>query len=75
MALFCYKLFFSAKTFGILEKGNLSEQKKNWREKINLAKTIFPFFIGRIINLIYVSNYHKNILIVASVRLKIWPVE
>jgi hypothetical protein len=42
-----------AKTFfGILEKGNLSEQKKIWREKINLAKkffnlakTIFSFII------------------------------
>jgi hypothetical protein len=30
--------------FGILEKRNLfSEQKKFWREKINLAKTILPF--------------------------------
>jgi hypothetical protein len=44
--------FFSPKLFfGILEKGNLSEQKKIGGKKINLAKkffnlakTILPFF-------------------------------
>jgi hypothetical protein len=34
--LFCLVNFFPAKIFsGILEKGNLSEQKKFWREKIH----------------------------------------
>jgi hypothetical protein len=38
------KIFFARlKLFGILEKGNLSEKKKIGGEKINLAKTIFPF--------------------------------
>jgi hypothetical protein len=41
--LFVKLIFFPPKLFfGILEKGNLSEQKKIWREKINLAKIIFP---------------------------------
>jgi hypothetical protein len=36
--------FFSRQNFFfvILVKGNFFEQKKNWREKINLAKTILP---------------------------------
>jgi hypothetical protein len=35
-------IFFPPKLFfGILEKGNLSDQKKIWREKINLAKKFF----------------------------------
>ncbi len=34
--LFCSVNFFPAKIFsGILEKGNFSEQKKIWREKIH----------------------------------------
>jgi hypothetical protein len=33
---FLFSQFFPAKIFsGILEKGNLSEQKKIWREKIH----------------------------------------
>jgi hypothetical protein len=44
---FFAKLIFSRRNFffGILEKGNLFEQKKFWREKINLAKTILPLII------------------------------
>jgi hypothetical protein len=41
--LFCKVDFFPPKLFfGILEKGDLSNKKKIWREKINLAKTVFP---------------------------------
>jgi hypothetical protein len=41
---FAKLIFFPPKLFllGILGKGNLSEQKKNWREKNQLSKTIFP---------------------------------
>jgi hypothetical protein len=39
---FCSVNFFPAKIFsGILEKENLSEQKKIWREKIHCAKKFF----------------------------------
>jgi hypothetical protein len=35
-------IFFPPKLFfGILEKGNLSEQKKIWREKNQLSKKVF----------------------------------
>jgi hypothetical protein len=45
--LFCSVNFFPAKIFsGILEKGNLSEQKKIWREKNSLSKKGYPNIIS-----------------------------
>jgi hypothetical protein len=39
---FLLSSFFPAKTFfGILQKENLSEQKKIWREKNQLSKNVF----------------------------------
>jgi hypothetical protein len=51
---FAKLIFFPPKLFfGILEKGNLSEQKKIWREKNQLSKKVFylsknnfPIFYG-----------------------------
>jgi hypothetical protein len=41
--LFCSVNFFPAKIFsGILEKRNLSGQKKIWREKNSLSKKGYP---------------------------------